>query len=138
MTTETRDFPGGDWHRRTAAESPEAIIGSIYRRYCCRSGCSRIAGWGAGGLCRAAPAGGLDQGRAAASAGPDCGTQGAALQAAYDAEGQPTKAAQGFARSCGVEVADLQQQETDKGNLADLPSATAGTGHCRLVAGYGQ
>lgn len=41
--------------------------------------------------------------------------KGPAVKAAFDAEGNPSKAAQGFARSCGVEVADLQRQETDKG-----------------------
>ncbi len=41
--------------------------------------------------------------------------KGPNLKAAYDAEGNPTKAVMGFARSCGVEVADLQRQETDKG-----------------------
>ncbi len=41
--------------------------------------------------------------------------RGPALQAAYDEEGCPTKAAEGFARSCGVTVEDLQKLETDKG-----------------------
>ena len=41
--------------------------------------------------------------------------RGPALQAAFDKEGNPSKAAQGFARGCGVEVTDLQQRETDKG-----------------------
>ena len=41
--------------------------------------------------------------------------KGPALKAAYDADGKPTKAVMGFARSCGVEVDALQQQETDKG-----------------------
>ncbi len=41
--------------------------------------------------------------------------KGPALKAAFDADGNPTKAVMGFARSCGVEVAELQQQETDKG-----------------------
>ena len=41
--------------------------------------------------------------------------KGPALKAAYDADGKPTKAVMGFAKSCGVEVEDLQQQETDKG-----------------------
>lgn len=41
--------------------------------------------------------------------------KGPNLKAAYDADGMPTKAVMGFARSCGVEVSDLQQQETDKG-----------------------
>jgi len=41
--------------------------------------------------------------------------KGPNLQAAFDAEGNPTKAVQGFARSCGVEVDQLEHQETDKG-----------------------
>lgn len=41
--------------------------------------------------------------------------KGPNLKAAYDADGNPTKAVMGFARSCGVEVNDLQQQETEKG-----------------------
>ncbi len=41
--------------------------------------------------------------------------RGPALKAAFDAEGNPSRAAMGFARSCGVDVTDLQQKETDKG-----------------------
>ncbi|MFV9615067.1 MAG: glycine--tRNA ligase subunit beta [Gammaproteobacteria bacterium] len=41
--------------------------------------------------------------------------KGPSLKAAYDGDGKPTKAVMGFARSCGVDVAELQQQETDKG-----------------------
>jgi len=41
--------------------------------------------------------------------------KGPSLKAAYDGDGNPTKAVMGFARSCGVEVDALQQQETDKG-----------------------
>ncbi len=41
--------------------------------------------------------------------------KGPALKAAFDADGNPTKAVLGFAKSCGAEVNDLQQQETDKG-----------------------
>ncbi len=41
--------------------------------------------------------------------------KGPALKAAFDADGNTTKAVMGFARSCGVEVDALQQQETDKG-----------------------
>jgi glycyl-tRNA synthetase beta chain len=40
---------------------------------------------------------------------------GPAKMAAFDADGQPTKAAQGFARSRGVAVEDLQIIETKKG-----------------------
>ena len=41
--------------------------------------------------------------------------RGPALQAAFDADGNATKAANGFARGCGVAVSELQQKETDKG-----------------------
>jgi glycyl-tRNA synthetase beta chain len=39
---------------------------------------------------------------------------GPAIQAAFDAEGNPTRAAEGFARSCGVSVADLEQKADGK------------------------
>jgi glycyl-tRNA synthetase beta chain len=45
----------------------------------------------------------------------DVERKGPSLKAAYDENGNPTKAVMGFARSCGVEVDALQQQETDKG-----------------------
>ena len=41
---------------------------------------------------------------------------GPALAGAYDAAGNPTRAAQGFARSCGVAVSGLEKQQTDKGS----------------------
>ncbi|WP_133510251.1 glycine--tRNA ligase subunit beta [Candidatus Thiosymbion oneisti] len=41
--------------------------------------------------------------------------KGPALQVAFDTQGQPTRAASGFARSCGVSVKELQQEETSKG-----------------------
>ncbi len=41
--------------------------------------------------------------------------RGPAVEAAFDGEGNPTPAANGFARSCGVEVGDLERLETDKG-----------------------
>ena len=41
--------------------------------------------------------------------------RGPALEAAFGEDGCPTKAAQGFARSCGVEVEALEKLETDKG-----------------------
>jgi glycyl-tRNA synthetase beta chain len=41
--------------------------------------------------------------------------RGPALNAALDASGQPTKALIGFAQSCGVDVAQLEKLETDKG-----------------------
>ena len=45
----------------------------------------------------------------------DVERKGPNLKAAYDADGNPTKAVEGFARSCGVTVAELTQEETDKG-----------------------
>ncbi len=41
--------------------------------------------------------------------------KGPALKAAFDQEGKATKAAQGFARSCGVAVSELEQVDTPKG-----------------------
>ena len=41
--------------------------------------------------------------------------RGPALAAAFDGDGQPTRAALGFARSCGVDAADLGRLETPKG-----------------------
>ncbi|HED35244.1 MAG TPA: glycine--tRNA ligase subunit beta [Gammaproteobacteria bacterium] len=40
---------------------------------------------------------------------------GPAVKAAFDKDGNPTKASQGFARGCGVEVAELARTDTDKG-----------------------
>ena len=42
--------------------------------------------------------------------------RGPALQAAFDADGNPSRAALGFAGSCGVEVDQLERRETDKGS----------------------
>ncbi len=41
--------------------------------------------------------------------------QGPPASAAYDAEGKPTRAAEGFAKRCGVEVEALRRVETEKG-----------------------
>ncbi|SEP00636.1 glycine--tRNA ligase subunit beta [Aquisalimonas asiatica] len=41
--------------------------------------------------------------------------KGPAVAAAFDTDGNPTKAAEGFARSCGVAVADLATESTKKG-----------------------
>ena len=41
--------------------------------------------------------------------------RGPALNAAFDEEGNPTKASQGFARSCGVTVNELERLETGQG-----------------------
>jgi len=41
--------------------------------------------------------------------------KGPAVKAAFDQDGNPTKAAEGFARSCGVAVSELEQIDTPKG-----------------------
>ncbi|TGG91500.1 glycine--tRNA ligase subunit beta [Natronospirillum operosum] len=41
--------------------------------------------------------------------------RGPAVKAAFDDAGKPTRAAEGFASSCGIAVSDLEQVETDKG-----------------------
>ncbi len=41
--------------------------------------------------------------------------RGPAIKAAFDADGNPTKAAAGWARGCGIDVADAEHYETDKG-----------------------
>jgi len=50
---------------------------------------------------------------------PDLETEvrGPSREAAFDAEGRPTRAAEGFARSRGVRVEDLQVRETEKGEF---------------------
>ncbi|WP_044407722.1 glycine--tRNA ligase subunit beta [Thiomicrospira microaerophila] len=52
--------------------------------------------------------------------------KGPAKKAGFDAQGNPTKALQGFARSCGVEVADLIEVETDKGTWMAFEQAVQG------------
>lgn len=42
--------------------------------------------------------------------------RGPSLIAAFDEEGCPSKAALGFAKSCGVEIEQLETLETDKGS----------------------
>lgn len=42
--------------------------------------------------------------------------KGPALKAAYDEDGNPTKAAEGFARSCGTTIDQVDKLETDKGS----------------------
>jgi glycyl-tRNA synthetase beta chain len=41
--------------------------------------------------------------------------RGPSLDAAFDKDGKPTRPAEGFARSCGVPVAELERLENDKG-----------------------
>lgn len=52
--------------------------------------------------------------------------RGPAFKAAYDAEGNPSRAAMGFAKSCGVEFDQLQQIETDKGTYLNFSETKQG------------
>ena len=45
----------------------------------------------------------------------DVEKRGPAVKAAFDAEGNPSKAAEGFARSCGTSVDQLGRMQTEKG-----------------------
>ncbi|MEM7293690.1 MAG: glycine--tRNA ligase subunit beta, partial [Pseudomonadota bacterium] len=59
--------------------------------------------------------------------------RGPALQAAFDADGKPTKAAEGFARSCGVEVDQLRTLESDKGSWLVYTVAQEGKATATLL-----
>ncbi len=48
------------------------------------------------------------------------------VSGAFDAEGKPTKAAEGFARSCGIEFSQLQRTQTDKGERLVFRSTQPG------------
>lgn len=59
--------------------------------------------------------------------------RGPALSAAFTADGQPTKALQGFARSCGVETDVLEQISTDKGTWIIYRQLVAGRATVELL-----
>lgn len=59
--------------------------------------------------------------------------RGPALQASFDEDGNPTKAAQGFARSCGVTVEDLDKLESDKGSWLIFQSHQPGESAPNLI-----
>jgi len=59
--------------------------------------------------------------------------RGPALKAAFDKEGNPTKAASGFAKGCGVEVDELQKIETDKGTWLAFTSEQKGQTVAELI-----
>jgi glycyl-tRNA synthetase beta chain len=52
--------------------------------------------------------------------------RGPALEAAFDGDGNPSRAALGFAGSCGVEIDQLERRETDKGSWLYFSSTQAG------------
>lgn len=60
--------------------------------------------------------------------------KGPALTAAFDEDGRPTRAAQGFARSSGVEVEDLDRLETKKGAWLVYRSVAPGRATDGMIA----
>lgn len=59
--------------------------------------------------------------------------RGPAKKAAYDAKGHATRAAQGFASSCGVEVADLIERDTPKGTWLFFEATKKGQSLAQLL-----
>jgi len=60
--------------------------------------------------------------------------RGPALAAAFDADGNPSKAASGFARSCGVDIEQLERRETDKGSWLYFHATEPGRSLRELLA----
>jgi glycyl-tRNA synthetase beta chain len=61
--------------------------------------------------------------------------QGPAVANAFDAAGQPTKAAAGFAASCGVAVEELQQVDGPKGRVLTFVGTKKGEATATLLPG---
>jgi glycyl-tRNA synthetase beta chain len=61
--------------------------------------------------------------------------RGPALKAAFDADGNPTKPAEGFARSCGVTVSELEELQTDKGSWLVYHSTETGHASSDVIPG---
>jgi glycyl-tRNA synthetase beta chain len=59
--------------------------------------------------------------------------RGPAVAAAYDADGKPTKATEGFARSCGVTADQLETLKTDKGDWLAYRSTQKGQATAELI-----
>jgi len=59
--------------------------------------------------------------------------RGPAISAAFDDDGNPTKALQGFARSCAATVDDLEKLETDKGTWLVFKQQQKGADTASLI-----
>lgn len=59
--------------------------------------------------------------------------RGPALNAAFDEKGNPTKATEGFARSCGATMEQLEKLETDKGAWLVFNSTQQGRPTAELI-----
>ncbi len=62
--------------------------------------------------------------------------RGPAIASAFDADGNPTKAAQGWARGCGIDVADASTMKTDKGEWLLHVATVNGKNISELVEGF--
>lgn len=65
----------------------------------------------------------------------DIKRQGPAVANAFDANGQPTKAALGFAASCGVKLEELQQVDGPKGRVLQYVGVKRGEATVALLPG---
>lgn len=65
----------------------------------------------------------------------DIKRQGPAVANAFDPSGQPTKAASGFAASCGVKLEDLQQVDGPKGRVLQYIGVKPGDATVSLLPG---
>lgn len=59
--------------------------------------------------------------------------RGPAVKAAYDAEGNPTRAAEGFARGLGIDVSELTTIKTDKGDYIGYDLTITGQATTELL-----
>ncbi|MCX7115538.1 MAG: glycine--tRNA ligase subunit beta [Gammaproteobacteria bacterium] len=64
--------------------------------------------------------------------------RGPAQAAAFDAQGQPTKALNGFAASCGMMIQELELETTDKGSWYVSKKTLAGEMLCAVLPGVMQ
>jgi glycyl-tRNA synthetase beta chain len=61
--------------------------------------------------------------------------RGPAVSAAFDDDGKPTRATEGFAKSCGIEVDQLEKMETEKGSWLVFDSLVKGKQTAELIPG---
>ena len=61
---------------------------------------------------------------------------GPSVKVAFDADGNPSKAAMGFARSNGVDVADLGRVETEKGEYVHISKVVEGRPTSEIPVSY--
>lgn len=62
--------------------------------------------------------------------------RGPNVKAAHDKEGKPSKAAEGFARSCGITFDELQRIETDKGEFLFAQVTQKGASTAELMPAF--